>query len=263
MNNIPIFIINLKKDTNKKQHMETLCEKHNLQCQFTEAVYGKDLDEKSLSKVYNKEESIRVLGRGLSKGEIGCALSHLNIYKHMIDHNIKNAIIFEDDVQLTEDFHSLISNIDQFPSDWELVLLGYYKNCFTEKCSRSSLRDRKKITTSHQTVRLIERAYGTHGYLINLQGAKKLFNQLSVIKKPIDHYTSNEANINLYAIYPRVVRLYKPLSDHSSIEQERKKENDLKVKKPIIVKIKKTPSRLVQQLAKHVYDPIKRLKPYE
>ena len=90
---IPIFIINLKKDIDKQQHMEILCKRYNLQCHFIEAVYGKDLDKETLSMVYNKEKSISEFGRELTKGEIGCALSHMNIYKHMIEQNIEKAKI--------------------------------------------------------------------------------------------------------------------------------------------------------------------------
>lgn len=263
---IPVFVVNLKKDTEKKQHMKALCEKHNLQCQFTEAVYGKDLDENFLSEIYNEEESIRTLGRALSKSEIGCALSHINIYKHMIDENIEQAVIFEDDSQIEEGFSSVLENINRFPKDWELVLLGYYSDPITEKCSRSSLRYRKKVTGLHQTVRPIEHAYGTHGYLINQKGAKKLLKKLSVIKKPIDHYTSDDNNLNLYAVYPRIIQLHETFKQHSNIIDERQQMIDdrkiYKNKQNGIYKIKRELLRLIKPLLKYCYAPIKKLKPY-
>ena len=64
--NIPIFIINLKKDTEKKQHMERLCKQHGLSYKFTEAIYGKELSKETLAKIYNKEEAVNKFGRELT-----------------------------------------------------------------------------------------------------------------------------------------------------------------------------------------------------
>ena len=41
MHNILIFIVNLEKDTGKKEHMKKLCMQFSLDCQFINAIYGK------------------------------------------------------------------------------------------------------------------------------------------------------------------------------------------------------------------------------
>ena len=211
---IPIFVINLKKDVEKRKHMEYLCKQHNLECKFIDAVYGKDLDEEYISKIYNSDESIRFFRRELSRGELGCALSHLSIYKLMVENDIKQAIIFEDDICINEGFLSVIQSIDTFPDDWELVLLGYYQR--KEKVYR---KYQQQITPKYKLARLSDVSTGAFGYLLNLKCAKKLINELSTIKQPIDHYTGDEKYINLYGITPRVVDVDKSLV--GGIESER------------------------------------------
>ena len=218
---IPIFIINLKKDIDKRKHMEALCKQHALSYQFTDAVYGKELSASVLSTVYKKEESIYAVGRELAKGEIGCALSHLNIYKQMLEENIDKAIILEDDILIEDNFSSIISSIDKFPDNWEVILLGYNTGVRKDKATPSSFWDQTQITPHHNIVRLIQTAFGTHAYLLNLQGAKRLIEQLHIIKKPIDLYTGDDRHINLYAISPRLARLHPELSKQSTILDER------------------------------------------
>lgn len=250
---IPIFIINLKQDSHKRKHMEKLCKQHNLNCQFIEAVYGKDLDEETLAKVYNKKESIDLIGRELTKGELGCALSHISIYKHMVDKNIKQAVIFEDDIQIEEDFSSIIQNINTLPDNWELILLGYFNGPVKkEKLVKSYLRDRKKITDTHKLVRLKQTASGAHGYLINLKGARKLIEVLRTISLPIDEYTGNDNYTNLYAVFPRVVRVHDLFAKkQSNLELERHQ---------IIDKFNPNRQRFTYKLKKEILRPFQQLR---
>jgi glycosyl transferase family 25 len=225
---IPIFVVNLKQDIEKKRYMQKLSHDKSLDFRYIKAVYGKDLSDSEIEKVYNKKVSIKNNGRELTKGEIGCALSHISIYKKIIEDNIKNAIIFEDDITITDNFISVINSIKNLPQDWELILLGYYSQVSNELESKSSLRKRKKIFKNIKAVRLVQIAYGTHGYMINQKGAKKLLKELSLIKKPIDHYTGVEKYVNMYAIQPRVVRLSELFKEQSSISIERSKQQNSK-----------------------------------
>ncbi|MFT7880590.1 MAG: glycosyltransferase family 25 protein [Sulfurimonas sp.] len=257
LKDIPIFIINLKKDKTKKQHMEHLCKRHHLQCTFTEAVYGKELDEDTISTVYDKKAPERFDQRQLTTSEIGCALSHISIYRKMIEENIAQAVVFEDDIDIKEGFVSVLDHVDMFPRDWEMVLLGYYKGNSDKNNIRSYLRPRVKITRKHQLVRLIRRGIGAHGYLLNLSGAKKLIEHTSKLTEPIDHYTGDEKYLNVYAISPRVVRLDPVLCQQSNIEEDRK-EIKISSKKHNVKphKIKKEILRVYKQLL----DVLKTLK---
>ena len=203
--------------------MQRLCTLHSLNYQVVNAVCGHDLSDKYIDQVTSKHETINHHGRELTKGEIGCALSHLSIYKHMIVNEIQSAIIFEDDIYLDDDFQIVMNSIDKSPKNFDIILLGYHSDIDvnTEKKTRSSYWHQTKITPKYKCVRLVQLAYGTYGYLISLRGAKKLATQLKTITEPIDHYTGVDTHINLYALDPRVIHQNPRYKNSSNIQTER------------------------------------------
>lgn len=261
----PIFIVNLKLDIKKKHYMKQLLSEHLLDFNFIDAVNGSELDSNYIDKITNEGKSISEYGKILTKGELGCALSHISIYMKMINENIDQAIVFEDDIELTKGFHEFKFNIDKLPKDWELVLLGYYSNVATEIQTKYSLRYSKKISNNYETVRLVQLAFGTHGYLINKKGAEKLLGSLDKIIKPIDHYTGVDRFINMYAINPRVVMLNEGFKNQSSIAKERNvdKNNSKKwdsLSKRFLLKIRLLKLALNTKM---FYNRIKVLKEYK
>lgn len=225
MNKIPIYVINLKKDIEKKLHMQALCEQHLLECHFVDAVYGKNLTEDNIAQVYSKKKAIHEFGRELTKGEIGCALSHLSVYKEIVDKNIGMAIIFEDDIVIQDGFLELINSVNFFPKNWECILLGHYRFSFRKLETASSYWKRVRINEKYEAVRLMEHAYGTHGYLINRKGAIKLIDAMSMLSKPIDVYTGDEKVYDMYAISPPCVTLDPIYSLDSNLHDDREEIN--------------------------------------
>lgn len=260
--NMPIFVVNLQHDHDKKIHMEKILDSLDLKFEFIAAVYGKDLTQLQVDEVYDECLSQAVFGRGLSLGELGCALSHLSIYQKMVNEGIETALILEDDVDISDDIHDIFKSTEQFPKNWELMLCGYYSETATEKASLSSFWEKRYVTSSHQSVRLVEIAYGTHGYIINHRGAKRLLKTLKTITKPIDHYTGSEHYLNMYALTPRIISLNEVFKLMGCIEFEREKKSahlkdysSLKVvirhvlyclrKVKVIYWLKEFPSRLI------------------
>lgn len=97
-----IFVINLKKDVEKRQKIEAQLQALALEYEIIEAVYGKDLQDDELETLVKDYKNCY-----LTKGEIGCVLSHQLIYKKMQEENIHHALILEDDVVIkpeTKDF---------------------------------------------------------------------------------------------------------------------------------------------------------------
>ena len=223
MNNIPIFIINLRKSIDRKEHMQQLCKQHALDCQFIDAVYGKELDEEELATVYDKSRALVEFGRELTVGEIGVALSQKKIYQKMVDENIEKAIILEDDVTFDNSIHELLGSIENFPKDWECTLLFYHRIHPSLNRYCVSLRNRISVSKNLKIVRFIDLMDGAAGYVINLSGAKKLLSSLEKgIYKPIDNYTGDEYHINLYGLYPQVVHIDHALGLNSTLAEDRK-----------------------------------------
>lgn len=60
----------------------------------------------------------------ISLGELACAMSHYNILKSCKEKNLKNVLIFEDDVTFRDDFYEIFNrNINKVPK-WDMLYLG-------------------------------------------------------------------------------------------------------------------------------------------
>lgn len=212
--NLTIFIINLSDHIERKEHMQRLCDVFGLRPVFIEAVDGRLLSNESIEGVYDKRKSIDYSGRELSLGEIGCGLSHQQIYQRIVDENIELALILEDDVDFNEYLLSTLNETMRFPVDWELVLFGHHGGFSREATTRGSVWYQLFLNKSYKLMRPAELVNGTYGYLINLQSARKLLSMTAPLFMPIDHYTGSDRLLNIYIIKPAIVMINENLSDN-------------------------------------------------
>ena len=102
---IPIFIINLKKDTFRKQLMIKQLIQFNIQnYTFIDAIDGADYYENRLNVKPMQNWIDPIFNRGINSGEMGCMLSHYNIWSKIVADNLNAAIILEDDTIFVDDF---------------------------------------------------------------------------------------------------------------------------------------------------------------
>lgn len=216
-----IYIVNLKKDKEKKQHMQELCQKFNLEIEFIEAIYGKELSTHELELLYSDFKANKKLGRSLSQAEIGCALSHKKIYQKIIDENISEALILEDDIEFDKSLLDILNIKENFNDNWDVILLGHHTRNSRDIDTLSSFWQKKDLIGDYKLLRPCEIGYGTYGYLITQNGAKKLLKELSIIEKPIDHFTGDSQYINLYVINPAPIKIHEHISSSFHSMQER------------------------------------------
>lgn len=111
-----IFCINLKRRTDRLAQAKAEFKKHNIDVEFIEAVNGLNL---------NIEPTLSKDGSHVSKGDVGCTLSHLKIAKIAKSFNLYSYFVFEDDCELIDNFNELFQQCYmQVPSDWDLLYLG-------------------------------------------------------------------------------------------------------------------------------------------
>ena len=92
--NLPIYIVSLKRDIERRNKINDVFHRLNINFDFFDAIDAKDPQNKEII------DKMRLSGVGaeMTDGEIACTLSHQLIYKDMIDKNIEWAVILEDDV---------------------------------------------------------------------------------------------------------------------------------------------------------------------
>jgi len=108
------YVINLKHRTDRysefKQRTSAYFDPELFE--IFEGVYGKELETDTLSEPYFKQSHTR-------KGEIGCHLSHRQIWKNVVEDDSINdndlVIVFEDDVFFSDDFEkNFIEAVNSF-----------------------------------------------------------------------------------------------------------------------------------------------------
>lgn len=198
--NIPIWVLNLKRDEDRRQFIQTQLQAFGVEFEMIEAVDGRSLTEEDLS-AYSENAAIAACGRPLSRGEIGCALSHIKIWKRIIREKIDEVLVLEDDIKIGQSLFSVLDNKSKFPGDYEFVnfLTDAPQIPFGDFVFDIYRVSKHKGGGSNRTCL----------YLITHKGAEKLLSQVYPIRKAADGITGNAQKTMLtsYGIYPRVAVL--------------------------------------------------------
>uniref|UniRef100_A0A673CCP4 Procollagen galactosyltransferase 2-like n=1 Tax=Sphaeramia orbicularis TaxID=375764 RepID=A0A673CCP4_9TELE len=167
-----IFLINLKRRLDRRTRMLKSMASLGLYATLIDAVDGKALNTSQLQALgiemmpgYKDPYS----GRVLTRGEIGCFLSHHSIWTQVIERGLQKVLLLEDDVRFEPRFkrrlQAIMSDVDKAQLDWDLIYVG---------------RKRMQVQKPEQSVNgvnnLVEAdySYWTLGYALSQQGARKL-----------------------------------------------------------------------------------------
>ena len=182
MINFKVYIINLKKDKNRKKNILNELKKQNLKnYKFISAVNGNKLKKKEINSLISKEKNfINPINTNMSKSEIGCSLSHIKIYKEIVKSDIDYALILEDDAFFLNKF---TKNLKKFIS----INFKYKKQIIL----LSELREFYKIPIDKEKdyeIVDVTNAYFTHSYFINNEAARSLLHFNFPVKTVADNF---------------------------------------------------------------------------
>lgn len=149
----------------------------NLPYRIMNASDGTKLSQEELQK-YSKRHAFKYKGRELSKGEIGCALTHAKMYHQMLDDNFDEVLILEDDIVITQDLLTVLLQRRKFPPDWEAV---NFANTWAKAIPWG-----EPVCKDYRICKFKSMANRTSAYLINRQGAEKLIDHLYPIRLPAE-----------------------------------------------------------------------------
>ena len=141
------YCVNLERCTERRLIMEEEFAKANLEVEFVKAF---DSSARGITKSNLKP--------GMHPGDYGCLMSHHAVWNDMIEKDYKVALIFEDDVELCDEFTKRISELE-FPKFWEIVYLEYISPVSESRATRDMDKGR---------------CLGTMAYLITQECARKL-----------------------------------------------------------------------------------------
>ena len=119
-------------------------------------------------------------GRPMSKGEIGCYASHFSIWQDIIARGVRQAIILEDDTVVDWAYLEPLAHTDLHAEGIDYLRLYAKRPTWQRVVRRDFLQHSRTI------VELIGLAYGTQGYAITLDGARRLAKHCRTVRRPID-----------------------------------------------------------------------------
>lgn len=196
------FVINLPTDSARRAAISRQLKSLQIPFSIFSAVNGKQLSEQELARDYDRARAIKE-SHDLTLGEIGCALSHIGVYRQMVEQNIPHALILEDDAKLGEVLPEVLRRLqEEYRSEKPMVVLLNY----IEKYKKIRA---KKLGDRHQLVDTYGGIPNAHGYFITLAAAKRLVDELYPVWLVADRWERfRELKcINFKAVVPYCVSL--------------------------------------------------------
>lgn len=207
-----VFIVNMECDHDKRAHIEAECKRQNLTAQFIDAVNGALLTDQQLAEqVYRHELN------HLTRGEIGCALSHQKIYREIIEKRLSHALILEDDALFA-------GNINDFMSDFSHHIAKNKKAVYLLHKTQTIFNNKKLIINDKYTFFEAYNAKCTHGYIITNKAAKTLLKINTPLIREADHWLSfyQLSWLKVYALNTDLIISRDTDKSLSTIEKERR-----------------------------------------
>ena len=226
---IPIFVINLPSNILRKSAVLKNFSDifgNTIIPSFFEGINGhlilksdqKCLNNKIISNNKNTELFLRfgkkvTIQDPLTPGEIGCALSHLNLYKHIIEHNIQHALIMEDDTLLKPIFPYVLEQTLKQNIDWDIIQFIHSNGLRDFNLNRKIIIDKKNnIYLKKAGLGIFDSLFNRRRlsfsaacYLISLKACKRLVEIGFPVRLPADYLTGLVAfnQLKLYTCNPQ------------------------------------------------------------
>jgi GR25 family glycosyltransferase involved in LPS biosynthesis len=187
------FVINLS-ETSEGQRRWSVMQKHPILGRHVmrfPGIYGKSYDwtEEVRNGIINtewdrgawhgKRQEIVVM----DPGEIGCILSHRNLWMKIVNESIPRTLVLEDDAirldpKLLDITQALVAKL---PADWDILLLGFW------------LHRGDNGSPMHNGLSRVKDFALTHSYILSNKGAKTLLG-LGSIDMPLDSWISRHSD---------------------------------------------------------------------
>jgi GR25 family glycosyltransferase involved in LPS biosynthesis len=191
-----IKVVNLERRSDRKQKMKD-------QLKDISPSWIKAVDGQNLTCTNELKKLIQGNNFNNKKSVIGCALSHLHIWKQLVTDSVHNYyLILEDDITFSDQWFEKLNQLDHTHSH-DLIWMGYHM----WSSVRNNVKHIYDISTEHIQLHPFQRSNyigGTFSYIVYKSGAQKLINYIERfgIQNPIDNLMVSVPNLNMMEIQP-------------------------------------------------------------
>jgi glycosyl transferase family 25 len=169
-------------------------EKYRLPLEIMDAVNGNAYSDDELKKFVFDYPACQ-----MTKGVIGCSLSHLKIYKKMCDENINLALVLEDDALLLDGLPPVLDQLEKIDRN-ETAKIYFVSSQYYKQASGQN------IAGGH-AIRDYMDGGNSHAYVVNQKAAASLHANLWPIKWEADkwYYFQEMGLVSFSCVVPHVV----------------------------------------------------------
>jgi|GEM_PF-4715343 len=144
---------------------------------IVEAVDGRGISDDTFNKLVGRRVNCRKSRRLMSKGELGCWLSHKKAWRELGKETADFAFIFEDDVVVMGDLTPIANALERMDG-WDIVKL--YRKKKRRPLFRRPVGEGLELTASFSATS------GTFAYAIRREVAERLDTSREEFQSPID-----------------------------------------------------------------------------
>jgi glycosyl transferase family 25 len=213
-----VFVLNLERHTGRRQAIESQLKMREIDFEVLAAVDGRCLSEESLAVVYDSQKAQEFLGRQLTRGEVGCAMSHCMAFRRVVSDNLPAALILEDDAYISPMVTGVIKALDDILNidDLDICLLTYAAK-YSEWHAKSLPGTKSRLVPAVD-------AFQGGGYVVTNRGARRLLEYFTTIHHPFDYWnTFRRKNVVcVKAVVPYVIG-QSDLGAVSELDEERRR----------------------------------------
>jgi len=216
---VKIFVISLAGAVVRRESIERQLRLLQLDYEIVPGVLGRGLSPQEREEHCDDVRFRRLYGGSITAGHLGCSLSHIAVYRRMVEGSINHALVLEDDAWLNPNLPQLLQAIGCAfsPDDEDVILLSWAIATSRKFC--------KRVWSSYDVVG-VRNALCTHGYVLSRAAAERLLAVLYPVRHNADCWTwlRRHGHVRVLAVAPTCITL--DLSMESMIAAEVTKMNN-------------------------------------
>lgn len=194
-----IIYINLDRRPDRNEHVKKELKKINFngKIERISAVDGKNIDLNNVDHLFSqrtineaKVENPKFVNPGsfMTRGAMGCALSHRNAYINILNGNDDKVLILEDDIIVDDNFNEKIKEYLKHISDYDMLYLGYHNEHYGS------------IQINDYYIKPANIVYGLFAYIIDKRIADKLLNMFPIDRQIDSDLSKVYSKINVFIL---------------------------------------------------------------
>jgi glycosyl transferase family 25 len=177
----PIFVINLKTSRDRRTACAEQLDRLGLAPTFVEAVDGRKLSDAEIAALVDEAGRLKRAPKALSKGEVGCYLSHLAVLEKIRAEDIPQALVMEDDLLAGDSLPAVLDAIaGKVLPPYDMIKLGISEPQTKPFTPITPLAAGAELVRHHNVVN------SNLAYIITRAGAERFLGYARPIRYPVD-----------------------------------------------------------------------------